>query len=260
MARGNVSGDGRGEGGIQSIGRAFELLEHMADLGGVASLSELAARSNLPMPTIHRMIRTLVDLGYVRQQPSRKYALGPGLIRLGDSASRLFGFWATPYLKELVTATGESANLALLNGDHVVYTASVEGLHSMRMFTEIGRRAWSHSTAVGKAILAQLPAEQVRAIVGPSGLPAQTPHTITSIEALEAELARIREQGYALDNEEQEIGVRCAAVALPGRPMGAALSVSGPSPRMTEAAVKQAVPLLTKAAIQLIDETLLGDL
>jgi IclR family transcriptional regulator, acetate operon repressor len=195
MAKGTASGDGRSEGSIQSIGRAFELLEHMADLGGVASISELGARSHLPVPTIHRMIRTLVDLGYVRQQPSRKYALGPGLIRLGDGASRLFGFGATAYLKELVTATGESANMALLNGDHVVYTASVEGLHSMRMFTEIGRRAWSHSTAVGKAILAQLPPEQVRAIVGPSGLPAQTPNTITSLEALEAELARIREQG-----------------------------------------------------------------
>jgi IclR family transcriptional regulator, acetate operon repressor len=156
-----------------------------------------------------------------------------------------------------VTATGESANLAPLNGDHVVCTAHVQGLHSMRMFTEIGWRARSHSTAVGKAMLAQPPAEQV---VGPSGLPALTPNTIISLAALEAELARIREQGYAIDHEEHEIGVRCVAVALPGRPMSTALSVSGPSPRMTEAAIRQAVPLLSKAAIQLIDdETFLGD-
>ncbi|MGH3326607.1 MAG: helix-turn-helix domain-containing protein, partial [Streptomycetales bacterium] len=84
--------------GVQSLTRAFELLERMADAGGEASLSDLSAGTGLPMPTIHRLVRTLVAEGYVRQVPSRRYALGPRLIRLGETASRLVGSWARPYL------------------------------------------------------------------------------------------------------------------------------------------------------------------
>lgn len=248
MAKQPTPGGERAAGGVQSIARTFDLLELMADLGGIASLSQLANRSGLPLPTIHRLIRTLVDLGYVRQQPSREYALGPRLIRLGDSTSRLIGTWATPHLRALVDETGESANLGVLEGDQVVYTAQVPGLHSMRMFTEVGRRAWVHCTAVGKAMLASLPTEQVSEIVTPSGMPAQTPHTITTLEGLIAALEKIREQGYAIDNEEQELGVRCVAVALPGQPSRAALSISGPSPRMADTVVQRAVPLLRDTA------------
>ncbi len=245
---------GRAAGGVQSIARTFDLLELMADLGGVAGLSQLATRSGLPLPTIHRLVRTLVDLGYVRQEQSREYALGPRLIRLGDSASRLLGTWARPHLQTLVDATGESANIAMLEGDQVVYTAQVLGSHSMRMFTEVGRRAWAHCTAVGKAMLATLPADRVREIVQPSGMPAQTPHTITTQKALQTELQKIREQGYAVDEEEQEIGVRCVAVALPGEPSRAALSISGPVPRMTDKLIARAVPILTNCAQAVADE------
>ena len=250
--------DGSSSGGVQSIARAFELLETMADLGGIAGVSQLATRSGLPLPTIHRLVRTLVTLGYVRQEPSREYALGPRLVRLGDSAGRLLGAWATPRLKDLVDATGESANLAMLEGDQVVYTAQVPGRHAMRMFTEVGRRASVHCTAVGKSMLATLTPERVKEIVVPSGLVAQTPRTITTMRALTAELETIREQGYALDEEEQEVGVRCVAVALPGTPSRAALSISGPTPRMTDAMIKRAVPLLTEAAQQLADELALA--
>jgi len=160
MAKDTDAGNGRLPGSVQSIARAFDLLETMADLGGIVSLSQLAGRSGLPLPTIHRLMRTLLDLGYVRQEPSREYALGPRLVRLGENASRLLGDWATPYLQRVVDAIGESANLAMLDGHQVVYTAQVPGRHSMRMFTEVGRRAGVHCTAVGKAMLAALPAVQ----------------------------------------------------------------------------------------------------
>lgn len=124
-------------GGVQSLERAFDLLERMADAGGEVGLSELSASSGLPLPTIHRLMRTLVVCGYVRQQPNRRYALGPRLIRLGESASRLLGTWARPYLARLVEETGETANMALLDGDEVVYVAQVPSKHSMRMFTEV---------------------------------------------------------------------------------------------------------------------------
>jgi len=238
-------------GGVQSLERAFDLLERMADAGGEVGLSELSASSGLPLPTIHRLMRTLVACGYVRQQPNRRYALGPRLIRLGESASRLLGTWARPYLAELVEATGETANMALLDGDEVVYVAQVPSKHSMRMFTEVGRRVLPHSTGVGKALLAQLSPQDTRALLGRTGMPAATERTITDPDAFLAELDRVRERGYAVDDSEQEVGVRCLAVSVPDSPTAAAISVSGPAGRVTEAATDKFVPVLHDVARQL---------
>nr|WP_208406806.1 IclR family transcriptional regulator [Amycolatopsis granulosa] len=231
--------------------RAFELLERLADTGGEASLSELAASSGLPMPTIHRLIRTLVQLGYVRQNTNRRYALGARLIRLGENASMQFGAWARPLLAELVEATGETANLAVLERDEVVYVSQVPSKHSMRMFTEVGRRVLPHGTGVGKAILSQLPTEEVRALLSRTGMPAYTDHTFTDPDALLAHLAQVAAQGYAVDESEQELGVRCVAVALTGTPAPAAVSVSGPSGRLTLDAVSRIAPLVQATAATL---------
>src|SRR5437763_3480918 len=148
-------------GGVQSVERTFELLELMADAGGEVALSELAESSGLPLPTIHRIMRTLVGAGYARQQPSRRYSLGPRLIRLGETASRALGSWARPYLAELTEAIGETSNMAVLDGEQIVYVAQSPSQHSMRMFTEVGRRVDAHATAVGKAMMANLPDETV---------------------------------------------------------------------------------------------------
>lgn len=241
-----------GSGSVQSLGRAFELLEHMAEAGGEASLSQLSEASGLAMGTIHRLVRTLVNLGYVRQQPSsRRYALGPRLIRLGETASRQIGTWARPHLAELVSITGETANLAVLDADAVVYVGQVPSAHSMRMFTEVGRRVHAHCTGVGKALLSQLPPEEARAIVVRAGMPAATPHTITDPDELLKELAKIRRRGYALDEAEQELGVRCLAVPVTGAPTRVALSISGPEGRMTAELIKQTVPIMQKIAGEL---------
>ncbi|MCX4689049.1 IclR family transcriptional regulator [Kitasatospora purpeofusca] len=217
---------------MQSVERAFQLLEALADSGGVATLSELSTSSGLPMPTIHRLVRTLAQQGYVRQDTARRYTLGPRLIRLGETAGRLLGNWARPYLAELMEATGETANLAVLEGGEVVYVGQVQSRRSMRMFTEVGRRVQPHCTGVGKALLAQLPEGEARAVLGPNPLPAHTPHTVTDPQELMAQLAEARERGYVVDDQEQEIGVRCIALAVPGAPTPTALSVSGPEARI----------------------------
>ena len=225
------------------------LLETMADAGGVISLSQLANDARLPLPTIHRLVRTLVDLGYVRQEASRQYSLGPRLIRLGETTSRMVGRWARPEMEALARTLGESVNLAMLDGDQVVYVGQVmASQNSMRMFTEVGRRVLPHSTGVGKAIMADLDPQEVRAIVERTGMPARTEHTLTTPEALLAELERTRERGYALDEGEQEIGVRCVAVAVPDSPQRLALSVSGPLTRMSDEVVERAVGPLRQAA------------
>jgi IclR family transcriptional regulator, acetate operon repressor len=248
-----VAARGRG-GGVQSVERAFDLLETMAAAGGMVGLSKLAQESGLALPTIHRLIRTLVDLGYVRQEPSRQYSLGPRLIQLGESASHLLGTWSRPYLTRLVDAVGESANLAMLDGDQIVYVAQVQSRQSMRMFTEVGRRVHPHCTAVGKAVLAHQPPSEVQSLLHRSGMPPQTEHTITDPARFVAELDRVRDQGYAMDDGEQEIGVRCVAVPVLGGPNPLAISVSGPAPRMTADVVDRAVPLLRQAATDLAGE------
>lgn len=236
---------------VRSLERAFDLLEHLADAGGQRALTELAEVSGLPMPTIYRLMRTLVNRGYVRQDASRRYALGPRLIRIGETAERLLGSWARPALAQLVDEVGETANMALLEGDEAVYVAQVPSRHSMRMFTEVGRRVRPHCTGVGKALLAQLPDTAVREIIARTGMPAYTEHTIVDPAVLMRELGRVRQRGYALDEEEQEIGVRCVAVPVAGTPTLTAISVSGPQARLTHEAIKDVVPIMQRAAGQL---------
>jgi IclR family transcriptional regulator, acetate operon repressor len=119
------------------------------------------------------------------------------------------------------------------------------------MFTEVGRRVLPHCTAVGKAIMAGMPEDQVLDLLRRTGMPEHTEHTITDPDAFAAALLRVAESGYAIDDEEQEHGVRCVAVAVPDAPTKLGLSVSGPATRMTPAVVERAVPILRAAATAL---------
>jgi IclR family acetate operon transcriptional repressor len=248
----------RRAGGVQSLERAFGILETMAEAGGTLGLSELATRAKLPLPTIHRFVRTLVDLGYLRQEPSRQYALGPRLIWLGESSAGMLGTWARPYLTDLAEALGESANLATLDGDQIVYVGQVQSRRAMRMFTEVGRRVSPHSTAVGKALLALIDPADVKALLSRTGMQAYTEHTITDPEAFAVELEQVLEHGFAMDEGEHELGVRCVAVAVPRAPSRIALSVSGPATRMTDDLVSRATTLLTDAALRFSDDLASG--
>jgi IclR family acetate operon transcriptional repressor len=241
----------RPSGGVQSIERAFTLLEIMATNEGVMGVSQLAVISGYPLPTIHRAIRTLVNLGYVRQEPSRRYALGPRLLLLAEASSSMLNGLAVPYLRRLVDSLGETANLAILDGDQVAYVAQVPGRHSMRMFTEVGRRVLPHCTAVGKALLADTDDAEIRAILRRTGMPRHTDHTITDADEYIRQMDIVRGQHFAIDEGEQEVGVRCVAVAIPHPTVRLALSVSGPAPRVTNALVDQAVPILTRTAADL---------
>jgi IclR family acetate operon transcriptional repressor len=218
---------------VQSVDRALLLLELLAQSGGRLAISDLAARSGLSLGTVHRLLASLTARGYVRQDPDRRYALGTALLPLGDAATRLLSSWAMPFLSQLAEQCGETSNLAVLEDDHVTYVAQAPGRHRMRMFTEVGRRVLPHSTAVGKVLLAWQDEEQVRRTLTRLGLPARTPSTLTSLAAFSAELAVVRERGWAVDDEEEEVGVRCMAVPVgPGPGAVAAVSVSAPATRL----------------------------
>lgn len=239
----------RSAGGVQSIYRALSLIDVIADNGGRLTIAELAQQVELPLATIHRLLRTLLDCGYVRQLSDRSYALGFRLVPLGTQAGRMLDTGVHSILEELVNVLGETANLAILTGDRAEYIAQSPSPHSMRMFTEVGGRVALHSTGVGKALLASLSEREVSAIVARTGLTAATEHTIRNADSLTRSLDEIRERGYALDEQEQELGVRCVAVAVPSDGLTRmAVSVSGPLTRVTDDFVARAIPLLKAAA------------
>jgi IclR family acetate operon transcriptional repressor len=248
--------ESRGSAGqsVQSVERAFTILETMADAGGVMGISQLSTTVGLPLPTIHRLTRTLVNLGYLHQDANRRYMLGPRLIRLGENSASVLTAFARPHLLGLVHDVGETANMARLDGDQIVYLAQVPSKHSMRMFTETGKRVAVHCTGVGKAILSTLPEAQVRDMVVRAGMPAMTERTITDPDRLIEHLALIRERGYSLDDGEQEVGVRCVAVVVPDAPAPLALSISGPASRITEDVVERAAARLREVAVAVSED------
>jgi IclR family acetate operon transcriptional repressor len=250
----SLADESSAKSGVQSVERAFELLEIMASSGGSIALGELAARAELPQPTIHRLVRTLLTMGYVRQLENRRYALGPKLIRLGESAAQLIGAWSRPHLTELVERTGESANMAVLDNDMAVYVAQVPSPHAMRMFTEVGRRVHLHCTGVGKALLMQLPNDGVEALMRRAGMPASNENSYTTPDALIRDIELSRSRGYAVDEGEQEIGVRCFAVPVPDAPTLTAISISGPAARLTLKSATKVTPLLKRVARDIASE------
>ena len=220
-------------GTVQSVDRALDVLEALAKQDGEAGLSEIAARTGLPYGTIHRLLRTLLVRGYVRQESDRRYALGGALVRLGGVAERMVGVWAQPYLTKMVELSGETANLAVLEGDFIVYVAQVPSPRRLRMFAEVGRRVLPHSTAVGKVLMADRADAEVTSLIRRTGMPRRTANTITDLPGMLAELRRVRERGYAMDLGEEELGVHCLAVPVhDGNRVVAAMSVSGPAERI----------------------------
>ncbi|MGH3496052.1 MAG: IclR family transcriptional regulator [Nocardioidaceae bacterium] len=217
---------------MQSVERALDLLEALATAEQPLGVTALARQTGLPIGTIHRLLSTLLQRGFVRQDGSRAYAPGPSLFRVGQRNVRRWAAPAGPYLARLVEVSGETANLAVLEGDYIVYVAQVPSPHRLRMFAEVGRHVTAHSTAVGKVLLADLPPASVQGVVRRVGLPTHTPRTISAVPDLMRELDKVRADGWAMDAEEEELGVRC--VAVPVREAGrvvASLSVSGPAAR-----------------------------
>jgi IclR family acetate operon transcriptional repressor len=233
--------------GVQSVSRALDLLEHIAAAGGAAGLSELSARSGLPLSTVHRITRALVDDGYLAQGRDRRYRLGLRLVPLGEAAHGPLAPW-TERLPGLVEATGETANAATLAGTSVLFVARVSSSFAMRSAGEVGRRAPLHASAAGKALLSLLPDAAVAALLCDVALPALTDRTITCVDALLEEVELVRARGHAVDDEEEETGARCVAVPVPAAPVPLALSLSGPTARITPERVPELAAALREAA------------
>lgn len=230
---------------VQSVDRTIDVLEALAEVGGIGRSKEIAQAVGLPVPTVHRLLATLNIRGYVLQLPDRRYALGSRLVRLGTVAAQQSGAQVQPVLDRLVARLEETVNLAFLTQDTMTYVAQASSHRSMRMFTEVGRRVALHASGVGKAVLTTLPESQVRGVLTATGT--------RDLDAVLSEVGISRERGYAIDDEEQEVGVRCLAVAVPGGPAPAALSVSGPSSRLEPVVYEQVAAQLRATANELAE-------
>ncbi len=241
-------------GTIQSVDRAIEILEQMARRGGSASLSDLSSDLGLSRSTVHGLLATMKQRGLVAQESNSLYVLGIRLFELGTLAvSRLdLRTIAGPVLQKLVDEFQETAHLVVGDGLDVIYIDKRECARSMRIVSQIGYRLPAHCTAVGKAILAFLPADELDRLLAGGELRAWNPNTITDKQLLKAELQDIRRCGYALDNEEIFEGLACvgAPICDHTQQVVAALSIAGPTVRLDADRMAEVIPAVVAAAAQ----------
>jgi IclR family acetate operon transcriptional repressor len=237
-ARPSATGAKSDRHSIQSVDRALFLLETIAEAGGEATLTDLATRTGLNISTCHHLLATLIKRGFAAKvQGRRLYALGARILYLGHACLQVdLPRRAHPYLEAVNKATGETVHLAGLQGDTVVTLAVREAHHAVRVDAgRMGKLEAPHATAVGKAMLAWLPEDEMRRILG-NDMKRFTDNTITDFSDFVEALRVVRRNGYALDREEFLPGVICVGAAIrdqAGTVIGA-ISASTPSMRATE--------------------------
>lgn len=238
---------------VQSVSRSLRILEALGRSEKPQSLAEITAAVQLPKTTVYRLLETLRYEGYVEQNPlTRQLILGSKILGLAASfLGRLdVREVARPLLIELWQNSQETVHLGLLDDGEVLYVEKLESPHTIRMYSEIGRRAPLHCTGLGKVLLANLPAEQIEQIIEQRELRRFTENTLVDRAELFEEMAAIRSRGAAFDNEEHEKSVRCVAAPVhdaQGRVI-AAISVAGPAFRMTPERQEDLEPYVVKAA------------
>ena len=241
----------------QSIEKALQIIEIMADSREPMRLQDIAQQSGIPASTCLRMLTTLKNGGYVLQdRVSLRYSLSLKFAQIGSQVKRRINLQgiAHPYLTELAIKCRESSCIAIQQEMEVVYIDVEDGPDNMlQILQRIGKRAPMHCTGVGKVMLTDYDDAAIDSYIARKGLPQVTEHTLTTREALVEELARIRQQGYAIDNEECELGARCIATGIRDYTgnIVAGLSVSGPISRMSFERIEEIRPILLGIAADL---------
>lgn len=219
---------------VKSADRTLLVLERLSEWGEPASLPRLARELDIPKSSLHAILRTMLARGWLEMDAQDRFTLGVRALLVGTSYVDTADIVALTAgtLDWLAETLAETIHLGRLDGADIVYLAKRESPHPLRLFSAIGRRLPAYSTALGKAILAELPGPEVAEHV-PENLQALTPRTITDRATLSAELRSTHERGYARDDQENMEGLICLAVALPiAAPAQDAISCSIPSARL----------------------------
>jgi DNA-binding IclR family transcriptional regulator len=206
----------------------------------------------LAKSTVHRLATTLIEARLLEQNPQTcKYHLGLAVFELGACVANQMDVAkvSVPYLEALMERTGETVHLAIIDEGEVLYINKIESRHTIRMYSRVGRRGPVYCTGVGKAMLAFQEADKIEQVIA-AGMVAHTEHTLVKPEALQSNLAEIRKLGYAIDDEEIEIGLRCVAAPVSDHTgkVIASISVAGPSQRLTKERLLAYAPDLVSTA------------
>ena len=244
---------------VQILDRALAVLEVLANCSNECGLVELCTALKLHKSTVHRLMMVLQQHRLVDKNPeTAKYRLGLKLFEFGSKAVAALDLrrHARPYLDRLQREVGETVFFCILDEGQVFYIEKVESQQSVRTACTVGSRAPAYCTAVGKAMLAELPDVEVNDITRRWGLKAITANTITTAAALKAELRAVRSRGYAIDNEEKEEGLRCVSAPVHDHSgkLLAAISVSGPAFRITKERTPEIGQVVMRAARDLSAE------
>jgi IclR family acetate operon transcriptional repressor len=233
--RGRPPNEAAERGAIRSVDRALSLLVAMAELGGEATLSALAARTGLNISTCHHLLATLSQRGFVAKAIGRRgYALGARIIYLSHACLQVdLPRRAQRFIDRINQATGETVHLAVLQGDDLATLLTREGRHAVRVDSgTLGQSSAVHATAAGKSILAWLPENEISRIVHAHGMGAFTANTITDFAALIEELRLVRRNGFAIDREEFQPGVIGVGTAIRDHSGAVVGAISASSPTM----------------------------
>lgn len=233
---------------VKSAARVLEVLRELA-ASGPRSMPDLAGRLGVPKSSMHALLRTMQHYGWLELDATgKRYSLGVHSLLVGsayvdsdDVVTR-----TAPILDTLAEKTGETVHLGRLEGHDVVYMAKRESIHPLRMFSAVGRRLPAHTTALGKCLLATLTDDEIFSRLPPK-LEATTPKSIAAPEQLIKDIRRARTRGYAIDDEETAVGLRCFAIALPHTPTQDAISISVPVSRLDDERQDEFVRLLFEA-------------
>ena len=234
---------------VQTIERASSILDILGQNPQGISIRELSTKIRLPKGTTHRLLSSLSYFGYVRQDPkTRNYLLGLKLVELGQLLLSQLDLRkeAEPFLRDLAERTKETVHMVILDRHEIVYIDKVEtdqNPSGLKMASRVGLRNPAHSSAVGKVLLAHFPEEELKNFIKEKGLAKRTENTIVDPAQLKEHLKSVRAQGYAIDDEENEKGIRCVAAPIyneVGKTV-AAISISGPAFRITKKVIQESL-------------------
>ncbi len=242
---------------IQAVSHALDLLEQFHGDIDELGVTELSKRLKLHKNNVFRLLATLESRGYIEQnKATENYRLGLKALELGQTFIKQMGLLrqAKPILEKMVEESNETSYVAIYKDNYIVYLDVVETNLTVRVVSRVGSRLPAICTAAGKVHMAFMTEEELEELLGKAKFAQITPTTIASAEAMREELAKVREQGYALDDEELDLGVRCISAPIRDytRRIVGAISISGPTMRVSDERInKELVPLVKQSATEL---------
>lgn len=237
---------------VPALAKAIEIVDVIAQHSEGCRLTDIVNQLGLSKSTVSFILSTLEENAYVRRLPdSRRYVIGLHLFEVGTKYLGQLQ-WRKEFIgvaQRLVDMWGETIQMAILSGRDVLYIARLEGHQPVRLVSHIGSRLPAHATALGKAMLAFLPSEDIYSLYRERGLEKLTDRTISSLPELVADLEKVRQRGYAIDDQETDAHLRCVAVPIArGGRAKAACSISGLADRMTDERIQEMLVALVEVS------------